>query len=73
MALKVAMGWRTLLSSSSSQWRWNGRERRFVVGESELAKLVGHLSQWDLHWRASGEAQKEVSRHFQVTKMVGMR
>ena len=43
------------------------------MGENELARLVGHLPQWDLHRGASGEAQMEVSRCFQAIKMVGMR
>jgi len=67
------MGWRTFPSSPSSQWRWNGGERRFVVGENELARLAGHQPEWDLHRRASGEAQMEASRHFKVIKMVEMR
>jgi len=37
--------WGGECSSSSSQWRWNEGEMRSVVGESGLARLVGHLSQ----------------------------
>jgi len=61
------------LSSSSSQWRWNGEQRRSVVGESELARLADHLPPWNLHWRASDKTQMEVSRLLQVIKMVGIR
>ena len=43
------------------------------MGENELARLAGHQPEWDLHRRASGEAQMEASRHFKVIKMVEMR
>jgi len=36
---------------------------RSVVGENELARLVGHLSQWDLHRRGSNRGFKASSSY----------